>query len=82
MKTIIVKSILVITTISFLSSCKKDYVCSCTKTYTKSDGSTYSTSDGMYTYNDTQTRASDRCLSQERDGSDLAGDYTRDCELK
>lgn len=82
MKTLIVKPILLFVLSTILFSCKKDYVCSCTKTYTRSDGSTFSESDGLYTYNDTRTRASDRCLQQEGDGRDLYGEYTRDCELK
>jgi len=62
-------------------SCKKDYLCKCTKTYTHSNGSTETEPDGQYTYRDTKPRAIDRCNSQETQGTDLGGSYTRDCEV-
>lgn len=65
-----------------LASCKKDYTCSCSKTYTRTDGSTYTSSDGLYTFDDSKVRASERCNAQEGSGSDISGDYTRDCEIK
>jgi len=64
-----------------VTSCKKEYVCKCQKTYTKSNGSV-TTNDGSYTYKDTQPRAIDRCNANESTGSDLGGDYTRDCEIQ
>ena len=63
------------------TSCKKDYHCECEKIYTGSSGSvTYD--DGVYTYKDTRARAEDRCAKQEETGSDLGGNYTRECEIR
>lgn len=82
MKTTAIKCILLasITLVTF--SCKKNYTCSCSKTYTRSNGSTITESDGLYTFNDSKVRAAERCNQQEGGGSDLSGEYTRDCELK
>ncbi|MFN8117189.1 MAG: hypothetical protein U0W65_13815 [Bacteroidia bacterium] len=82
MKTIILKSTIVIMVTMFTVSCKKDYVCSCSKTYTSSNGNTYTESDGKYTYKDTRIRASERCTQLEGTGVDIYGGYTRDCEIK
>lgn len=64
-----------------LSSCKKEYVCKCQKIYTGSSGST-TVNDGQYTFKDTRPRAEDRCNQQEGSGSDLAGDYSRECQIQ
>lgn len=72
---------LVITTISLLSSCKKEYVCKCSKTYTGSSSST--TSDySQYTFKDTRTRAESRCNEHATSGSDLFGDYSINCQIQ
>lgn len=64
-----------------LVSCKKDYTCQCSKTRT--DGSTVlTTEDGSYVFKDTRARAESRCNEQEGSGNDIAGDYTRDCQIK
>lgn len=65
-----------------MTSCKKDYVCKCAKTYTRSNGSTETTPDGQYTYKDSKARAADRCNTQETQGTDLSGSYTRDCDIQ
>lgn len=62
-------------------SCKKDYSCKCQKTYTKNGGSV-TLDDGVYTYKDTRVKAEKRCNDQEGQGSDIGGEYTRDCEIK
>jgi hypothetical protein len=77
-KLIILVSVL---TIGAFTSCKKDYICKCQKTYTGTNGSV-TVNDGQYTYKDTQPRAIDRCNANETTGSDLGGDYTRDCDIQ
>jgi hypothetical protein len=62
-------------------ACKKDYNCKCQKIYTGSSGSAV-VDDGVYTYKDTKSRAEDRCQDQETTGSDIGGDYTRECEIQ
>jgi len=62
-------------------SCKKDYVCKCKKTHV-SGGTEVITDDGSLTFNDTRTRAQQRCNDEEGTGTDLAGDYTRNCEIQ
>lgn len=64
-----------------ITSCKKDYSCKCQKTYTKSGGSV-TVDDNIYTYKDTRVKAEKRCSDNEGQGSDLGGDYTRDCEIQ
>lgn len=64
-----------------LASCKKEYTCECSKTRTNGS-TTLTTEDGKYTFNDTRTRAESRCNDEEETGSDIAGNYTRDCEIK
>jgi hypothetical protein len=71
----------VVTLGSAVVSCKKDYKCKCTKTYTTSS-STYSEDDGNYTYKDTKAKATIKCDDNDNTGSDLAGDYTRNCEIQ
>lgn len=66
---------------STMVSCKKDYTCKCSKIYTTSSGST-TTDDGVYTYDDTRKRAEDKCNDQEKSGSDLGGNYTRECNIQ
>lgn len=82
MKNVIKIAALAIIVCTGVTSCKKNYTCSCSKTYTKSDGSTYTYSDGAYTFDDTKVRAAERCNAQEGSGSDLSGEYTRDCDIK
>ncbi len=61
-------------------SCKKEYTCKCSKIYTTSSGSvTYD--DGSYVLKDNEARAGDQCNKQEGTGSDLRGDYTRECDI-
>lgn len=62
-------------------SCKKDYDCKCSKIYTTSN-STTTVDDGEYTFKDSKSRANTQCDSQERTGSDLNGDYSRQCEIE
>ena len=64
------------------TACKKDYICTCKKIYTNSNGTTVSNSDGNYTFTDSETRASSRCQDLETSGSDLYGDYSRECEIE
>ena len=62
-------------------SCKKDYYCECQKIYTGSSSSSQY-DDGVYTYHDSRARAEDKCNQQETSGSDLGGDYTRECQIR
>lgn len=62
-------------------SCKKEYSCQCKKTYTKNGGSV-TIDDNVYTYKDTRVKAEKRCNDNEGQGSDIGGDFTRDCEIK
>jgi hypothetical protein len=62
-------------------SCKKDYDCKCNKIYTDSNGTT-TVDDGTYTFRATKVKAASKCNDQERTGSDLGGDYSRECDLK
>lgn len=64
-----------------LTSCKKDYTCECKKIHTDSSGNSTTTSDGNYTFKDSKPRAETRCNDQEGSGSDIGGDYTRECEI-
>lgn len=82
MKTTIIKYLLLTSIVVVTYSCKKEYTCSCNKTYTRANGTTITESDGLYTFDDSKVRAAERCNQQEGSGSDLSGEYTRDCELK
>jgi len=64
------------------TSCKKDYSCECKKIYTDADGSTSSSSDGTYTFKDSEARAATRCNDLESAGTDLGGEYTRECQIQ
>ena len=64
-----------------LGSCKKEYTCSCKKIYTDADGSTTTESDGTYTFKDTRPRAETKCNEQEGSGTDIFGDYSRECQI-
>jgi hypothetical protein len=64
-----------------LGACKKEYTCECEKTRT-SGGTTLITEDGKYEFKDTRTRAESRCNEQEETGSDILGEYVRNCEIK
>lgn len=63
-----------------LTSCKKDYECKCTKTYTGTS-TTVTSDDGQYTYRETKPRAIERCDTNDKTGSDLGGNYTRNCDI-
>ncbi len=65
-----------------LTSCKKDYLCSCRKIYTNDGGGTISNPDGTYTFKDSRTRAESKCNDQENSGSDVMGNWTRECEIQ
>jgi hypothetical protein len=64
-----------------LGSCKKDYSCECKKIHTDDNGNSVSTADGTYTFKDSKVRAADRCNDLEGTGTDIAGDYTRECDI-
>lgn len=64
-----------------LASCKKDYSCECRKIHTDDDGNTVTSSDGTYTFKDSRARAEDRCNDLEGSGTDILGDYTRECDI-
>lgn len=64
-----------------MASCKKEYTCTCRKIYTDGDGNTTTESDGTYTFKDSRPRAEERCNDQEGSGSDIFGDYTRECQI-
>jgi len=65
-----------------LTSCKKDYTCSCRKMYTNDEGGTITNPDGTYTFNDSRSRAESKCNDQETTGSDVMGNWTRECEIQ
>jgi hypothetical protein len=77
------KAILAVAVLSAfsLASCKKEYTCECQKVRTDSEGNTTSDNDGSYTFKDSKPRAETRCNDQEGTGSDILGDYTRECSL-
>ncbi len=79
-KAILFGFLLSVVSLSFIS-CKEEYSCECEKIYTGSSGS-FSYDDGIYTYKDTRARAEDRCAKNEETGTDLGGNYTRECEIK
>jgi predicted small secreted protein len=64
-----------------LASCKKDYTCDCRKVRTDDDGNVNTSSDGTYTFKDSRVRAEDKCNDLEGSGSDILGDYTRECDI-
>ena len=66
---------------TFMQSCKKNYTCQCSKTYTTGNGTTTSKY-SVYTYDDTQKRAIDRCNSNDTQGTDLFGNYTINCAIQ
>ncbi|MCC6837140.1 MAG: hypothetical protein IT234_01265 [Bacteroidia bacterium] len=78
----LIKIVAVFTVFATATACKKDYICTCKKTYTSSNGTTVSNSDGNYTFTDSKVRASGRCQDLETTGSDLYGEYTRECEIE
>jgi hypothetical protein len=79
MKKLII-AVMAIGALSF-ASCKKEYSCKCQKIYTGSSGSV-TQDDGVYTYKDTQARAESKCNDQEKTGSDLGGNYSRECAIQ
>ena len=64
-----------------LASCKKEYTCECRKVHTDDNGNINTSSDGSYTFKDSRARAEDRCNDLEGTGTDLGGDYTRECDI-
>lgn len=64
-----------------LTSCKKEYMCDCKRIYTGNSSST-SVNDGTYTFKDSRPRAEEKCNDQEMTGSDLSGDYSRECSIR
>lgn len=62
-------------------SCKKEYTCSCEKIYNTDNGSV-AYSDGSYILKDNEARAADQCNKQESTGTDIFGDYSRQCDIK
>ncbi|HVD98157.1 MAG TPA: hypothetical protein VNB90_08115 [Cytophagaceae bacterium] len=79
MKKIIIIGLALVATTMF--SCKKDYTCKCQKIHTTSNGTT-TTDDGTYTFKDNKAGASSSCNDQEYTGTDLQGDYSRQCDLQ
>lgn len=77
------KAILALVVLSAITmtSCKKEYTCTCRKVYTDNSGNTTTTSDGTYTFKDSKPRAESRCNEQEGSGSDIGGDYSRECSI-
>jgi hypothetical protein len=72
--------VLAIVATTMFSSCKKDYTCKCNKVYTTSSG-TVTNEDGSYVFKDNKAGANESCNDQERTGTDLGGDYSRQCDL-
>jgi hypothetical protein len=66
---------------SAFSSCKKEYVCKCEKTYANNNGSV-NINDDQYIYKDTKPRAIERCDANETTGTDLGGDYAKNCSIQ
>ncbi len=73
--------ILVISLGAGLVSCKKNYTCECKKIHSDDNGNSVTTSDGSYTFKDSRARAEDRCNDLEGTGTDIGGDYTRECDI-
>lgn len=65
-----------------MASCKKDYTCECTKVRTDSDGNRNSSSDGNYSFKDSRVRAEKKCNDLEETGTDVFGNYTRECDVQ
>jgi hypothetical protein len=78
---ILLVAVIALGAMTTMVSCKKDYQCKCDRTYTKPNGSG-TVEDGIYTYKDSRVKAEKRCNDNERQGSDILGDYTVDCEIK
>lgn len=65
-----------------LASCKKDYTCQCAKVRTDDDGNRNTSADGNYSFKDSRIRAEKKCNDLEETGTDLYGDYTRECDIE
>nr|WP_294859747.1 hypothetical protein [uncultured Fluviicola sp.] len=65
-----------------LASCKKDYTCSCAMVHTDDNGNRNTSSDGSYTFKDSRLRAEKKCNDLEETGTDVFGNYTRECDIK
>ena len=63
-----------------LFSCKSEYTCKCEKIYYDST-QTVTYNDGSYILKDNRARAEDRCNAQESTGTDLRGNYSRQCRI-
>ncbi len=64
-----------------MASCRKEYTCTCRKIYTDGDGNTTTESDGTYTFKDSRPRAEEKCNDLESNGSDIFGEYSRECSI-
>ena len=64
-----------------MASCKKEYTCECKKIHTDDNGTSVTTSDGSYTFKDSRVRAEDKCNDLEGSGTDIMGDYSRECSI-
>lgn len=71
----------VLTTVTLMSSCKKEYLCKCSKTYTGSSG-TNTNEYSQYTFKENRKRAEDRCNEHVSSGSDIFGDYSINCQIQ
>lgn len=65
-----------------LASCKKDYNCECVKVRTDDDGNRNTASDGNYSFKDSRIRAEKKCNNLEETGTDIYGDYSRECDIR
>ena len=81
MKNVVLLSGTMLIVATSLMSCKKDYSCECTKTYT-SGNTSISQKQSVIVYKETKKRATQRCSDNESSGTDLAGNYTVNCDIK
>jgi hypothetical protein len=81
MKTPILLAVVVLSIVTTMTSCKKDYVCKCSKTYT-GNSSTVTSDYSQYTYKDTRKKAEDRCNANADSGTDFLGNYSVNCQIQ
>ncbi|WP_430401696.1 hypothetical protein [Fluviicola sp.] len=65
-----------------LVSCKKDHTCACAMVRIDDNGNRNTSSDGNYSFKDTRLRAEKKCADLEETGTDIWGDYSRECDIK
>jgi len=65
-----------------LASCKKDYTCECAVVQTDENGNRNTSSGGNYSFNDSRIRAEKKCNDLEETGTNVLGNYTRECEIR